>query len=157
MSIPKYIEVRSVDNRGRGLFTTIKILKDENMIWFTGVVKGDEESNVESLQIDDDKFLESQDSDNFLNHSCEPNCRIDWNTMWLTALRDIKMGEELTYDYHTSDWDNFSLKRKDPAWFKCSCGAPQCVGKMYGFKYLSLEERISRLEDAAPYIKKKLT
>lgn len=45
----------------------------------------------------------------FVNHSCQPNCEMQkWSVnglfrMALFALRDIKAGEELTYDY------NFSL------------------------------------------------
>lgn len=42
----------------------------------------------------------------FVNHSCEPNCEIQkWSVdglfrMALFAQRDIKAGEELTYDYN---------------------------------------------------------
>jgi [histone H3]-lysine4 N-trimethyltransferase ASH1L len=45
----------------------------------------------------------------FVNHSCQPNCEMQkWCVnglfrMALFALRDIRPGEELTYDY------NFSL------------------------------------------------
>jgi SET domain-containing protein len=37
----------------------------------------------------------------FINHSCAPNCRFEVvdKTIWIRARRDIKRGEELTYDY----------------------------------------------------------
>jgi SET domain-containing protein len=37
----------------------------------------------------------------FINHSCTPNCRFEvaGKTIWIRALRAIKRGEELTYDY----------------------------------------------------------
>ena len=37
----------------------------------------------------------------FINHSCTPNCRFEVvdKTIWIRARRDIKPGEELTYDY----------------------------------------------------------
>ncbi|NOT27235.1 MAG: SET domain-containing protein-lysine N-methyltransferase [Acidobacteria bacterium] len=39
----------------------------------------------------------------FINHGCRPNCysQIDGHTIWIRAGRNIKAGEELTYDYHT--------------------------------------------------------
>ena len=39
----------------------------------------------------------------FINHSCKPNCWIDVvdKTIWVRAARNIRKGEELTYDYNT--------------------------------------------------------
>lgn len=39
----------------------------------------------------------------FINHSCKGNCytQILGNTIWIRASRNIKAGEELTYDYQT--------------------------------------------------------
>jgi len=39
----------------------------------------------------------------YVNHSCRPNCYSDivGDRIWIRALRDIKPGEELTYDYCT--------------------------------------------------------
>ena len=39
----------------------------------------------------------------YINHACHPNCYIDivGHTIWILASRNIKMGEELTYDYNT--------------------------------------------------------
>lgn len=39
----------------------------------------------------------------FINHSCKPNCWIDvvGRTIWVRAARNIRKGEELTYDYNT--------------------------------------------------------
>ena len=58
----------------------------------------------------------------WINHSCEPNCEtciID-NHIWIIALRDIKKGEELSYDYGYS-LDDFE---EHP----CKCGCKSCVG-----------------------------
>ena len=72
----------------------------------------------------------------FLNHSCDFNCEFDWLTasdwngdpesveeescggLYLSAVRNISPGEELTIDYN---W---------PAEFaiKCQCGAENCRG-----------------------------
>ena len=39
----------------------------------------------------------------FINHACKPNCytQIIDHTIWICAARNIKSGEELTYNYHT--------------------------------------------------------
>ena len=39
----------------------------------------------------------------FINHSCTPNCyfQVDDQTIWIRAGRNIRSGEELTYDYRT--------------------------------------------------------
>ena len=37
----------------------------------------------------------------FINHSCSPNCYFEVvdKTIWIKAARNIRRGEELTYDY----------------------------------------------------------
>jgi SET domain-containing protein len=39
----------------------------------------------------------------FINHSCTPNCYFEIvdKTIWIRAARNIRRGEELTYDYRT--------------------------------------------------------
>ena len=41
----------------------------------------------------------------FINHACRPNCysRVVNGTIWICAGRNIKAGEELTYDYNTDE------------------------------------------------------
>ncbi|KAF5285438.1 hypothetical protein FQA39_LY16692 [Lamprigera yunnana] len=67
----------------------------------------------------------------FVNHSCEPNCEMQkWSVngqfrMALFALRDIKDGEEITYDY------NFSLFNPAEGQ-ECKCGSANCRGVIGG-------------------------
>lgn len=56
----------------------------------------------------------------FLNHSCNPNIGIKGQIVFV-AMRDIKPGEELTYDYATVDSDETILMN-----FQCNCGSPNC-------------------------------
>ena len=39
----------------------------------------------------------------YINHACRPNCHTEiiGHHIWVVASRDIREGEELTYDYHT--------------------------------------------------------
>ena len=62
----------------------------------------------------------------WFNHSCDPNSEVlsRWdhaaNTMraWWVALRDIAVGEEITYDYA------FAAEVAEP----CACGTARCRG-----------------------------
>ena len=58
-----------------------------------------------------------------INHSCNPNCEVEGKglKLWITAIKDIKKGEELSYDYgfrYDSDYKQFP----------CKCGSLKCVG-----------------------------
>ena len=59
-----------------------------------------------------------------LNHSCVPNCETeldeDEGRVWIDALRDIKAGEELAFNY-CYDLTDF---QDHP----CRCGTKECVG-----------------------------
>ena len=58
-----------------------------------------------------------------INHSCYPNCEVAGTGLkvWVYAIKDIKKGEELSYDYGFS----FDKDYKD---FPCKCGSKNCVG-----------------------------
>ena len=53
----------------------------------------------------------------FINHSCTPNCYtiVKDQTIWIVAARNIRKGEELTYDYSTDG----------PGHIRCRC-SPGC-------------------------------
>ena len=65
----------------------------------------------------------------FINHSCAPNCeaRMADERIWISALRDIRAGEELTFNYGY-DLEDYE---KHP----CGCGATTCVGYMVAEEY----------------------
>jgi uncharacterized protein len=62
----------------------------------------------------------------FINHSCQANCETEEidGRVWITALRNIAAGEEITYDYCLYDGGD-----DDEA--TCNCGAKKCRGTMY--------------------------
>ncbi|KAL8171950.1 hypothetical protein V2J09_023754 [Rumex salicifolius] len=67
----------------------------------------------------------------FINHSCDPNCRTEkWMVngeicIGIFAVRNIKKGEELTFDYNYVRVFGAAAK-------KCYCGAAQCRGYIGG-------------------------
>lgn len=48
----------------------------------------------------------------FINHSCTPNCytQIVGDTIWIRASRNIRKGEEITYDYMTDGVGHIACK-----------------------------------------------
>ena len=58
-----------------------------------------------------------------INHSCNPNCEVEGEglKLWISSLREIKKGEELTYDYGFGYDDDYKQ-------FPCKCGSMNCVG-----------------------------
>jgi SET domain-containing protein len=82
----------------------------------------------------------------FINHSCAANCEtseVD-GRVWITALRKIAAGEELTYDYCLYDGGD------DPA--LCNCGAANCRGTMYSPEEIKRRQAAAKraLKKAAP-------
>jgi hypothetical protein len=72
--------------------------------------------------------------DFFINHSCNANVWFHGSENKFLARRDIKMGEEITYDYGTTECN--------PKWgMDCLCGLPSCRGRISGDDWKNLEFR----------------
>src|SRR5882724_503536 len=73
-----------------------------------------------------------------LNHSCAPNCdaELEAGRIWIVARRDIRAGEELTFNY------GFDLVdyREHP----CRCGAPNCAGYIVAEEFFEHVRRNQR-------------
>lgn len=82
----------------------------------------------------------------YLNHSCDPNLQIDLDASCFTALRGIESGEELTFNYLTTEWEMASP-------FRCLCRTASCHEMIQGFKFLSPEEQEQLLDSVAPHIR----
>ena len=84
-----------------------------------------EQSNQFIFALDNDHDLDGNVAWNparFINHSCRPNCDalLQDGHVWLIANRDIRAGEEITFNY------GFDLE--DYRQYPCHCGSPDCVG-----------------------------
>ena len=77
------------------------------------------------LQIEDGLFLFAPgpaEHAEYVNHSCSPNAGFA-GQISLVALRNIRPGEEVCFDYAMSE-------SSDYAEFDCRCGAPDCRGRV---------------------------
>lgn len=68
----------------------------------------------------------------YINHSCDPNVFFNTTTMQLLALKPLKVDEELTFFYPSTEWEMTQS-------FKCYCGSNVCIGNIKGAAYLSRE------------------
>lgn len=87
--------------------------------------------------IDDDVVVDAAVDGNearFLNHSCAPNCDavIEDGRIWIDAIHDIEVGEELVYDYAYILPERHTPAAKKR--FPCFCGAITCRGTILAKK-----------------------
>jgi SET domain-containing protein len=135
-------EVKNSEIHGRGVYATRAIKKDEKIIEYVGELIDKSESErrahiqaeraekhgdaaVYIFTVDDDYDLDGSlpwNTARLINHSCEPNCEawIDGKRIFIHALRDIRKGEELSFDYgfDVDTWEDHP----------CRCGKKSCVG-----------------------------
>jgi SET domain-containing protein len=128
------IKKSNIDNKG--LYAAKDIKAGTKIIYYKGkiITKKETEKNP---KYDNDKAIYlfnlnsryDMDGDfkyndaRLINHTCNPNCEVAGKglKLWIFALRDIKKGEELSYDYGFGFDENY----KD---FVCRCGASNCCG-----------------------------
>ena len=67
-------------------------------------------------------IIPNDDSGKYINHSCFPNLMVNERRQFV-ALMDIKKGEEITFDYNSTE-DELAEQ------FYCNCGHENCRGKI---------------------------
>jgi uncharacterized protein len=150
--MPSKIAQRLSKIHGNGVFATAPIKKGEEVVEYKGRIVthaqadrqhwGDVTSGHTFLFTLNEKYIIDANVDGnvarWLNHSCSPNCiafvhgdpkgDLKKDRVIIEALRDIKPGEELTYNY-----DITLEQRHTPALKKlwaCHCGSKNCTGTM---------------------------
>jgi uncharacterized protein len=81
-----------------------------------------------AVQVEEDLYLVTPllgtGAADLINHSCDPSALLQGSHA-LVARRDLAVGEEVTYDYATSD-------ANPHLGFVCRCGAIGCRGRVSG-------------------------
>tara|TARA_A100001015_G_scaffold318820_1_gene439827 strand:+ start:2152 stop:2604 length:453 start_codon:yes stop_codon:yes gene_type:complete len=128
------IKKSNIDNRG--LYANRNIKDGTKIIEYKGKIVTKKKVEEDS-KFDNDKAIylfnlnKRYDLDGdfkfntarLINHSCNPNCEVAGVGLkvWVYAIRNIKKGEELSYDYGFGYDESY----KD---FPCRCGSKNCVG-----------------------------
>jgi len=156
--ISSKLEGRLIPSKGgRGLFARERLRAGETLlVWGGDVITGEmlsrmsEERHRLSVQIEEDLYLvtPSEGPADWVNHSCDPNAGLVGQIV-LVALRDIKPGEEIGFDYATSDGSPYDE-------FECGCGSRLCRHHVSGddWKLPELQKRYQG--HFSPYIQRRI-
>ncbi|MBX3651324.1 MAG: SET domain-containing protein-lysine N-methyltransferase [Burkholderiales bacterium] len=147
-ALPK-VAVRNSPIHGRGVFAVGAIAKGERIIEYTGERISHAEadrrygelhegsSHTMLFAATDEIVIDATKRGGparWINHSCRPNCEADetGGRVFISSIRAIRAGEELSYDYNLvlEERHTPKLKREHP----CHCGARNCRGTLLGRK-----------------------
>jgi SET domain-containing protein len=144
-SRPDLMRLRRSRVHGRGAFAVKQIRKGTRIVEYLGdrishkqadlryEDKSDRDNHTFLFIVDRGVVIDGGFNGNdarFINHSCDPNCEsvIDDRRVFIEAIRAIKPGDELNYDYQ------IGRDKTDPPdvdeIFACRCGAKNCRGSM---------------------------
>ncbi len=143
------IQTRQSGVHGRGVFAVQDIAEGETIIEYVGEIITWPEAqarhphdpkdpnhtfyfSLENGNVIDALF--GGNSSRWINHSCDGNCDADEENgrVFIKALRNIKAGEELNYDYGLIIDEPYTKKLK--AEYPCWCGAKTCRGTLLARK-----------------------
>lgn len=162
------LKVKKTVKYDLGTFAQEDIKKGDLLLVLSGyVMKLSEEEKLpgtlsdNGIQVTEDFSLcvskkEELGGINFFNHSCDPNVGIK-GQIFLVAMKDIKKGEEATFDYAMT---LSRSKNAKPYRLKCLCGKKNCRGvitdddwkdkklqkKYKGYFQYYLQEKIDKLK-----------
>lgn len=151
MGTPRLV-VRSSPIHGRGVYANRALAAGERLIEYRGqriasarAARGDaartRSGHTCTFVLNDEWLIDGSvggNSSRWINHGCMPNCEavihvdIDGDAkrdrVWIHALRRIRRGEELTFDYGIVLAVPHDARMRK-LW-ACHCGAAQCRGTM---------------------------
>ena len=144
-SASRRIQTRLSGVHGKGVFAVQDIAEGEKIIEYVGEVITWKEAQRRHphdptdpnhtfyFHVDEKRVIDAKhggNSSRWINHSCAPNCEADEEEgrIFIKALRNIKAGEELNYDYGLIIDERYTAKLKKE--YACRCGAKSCRGTM---------------------------
>lgn len=139
--------VRHSPIHGTGVFAARDIPFEEEVVYYEGKLISHDEADADEeddghtflFTLNERWVIEGAVDGNearWINHSCDPNCEAllvedddgdkAKDRIVIQALRNIRAGEELTYDYNIFTEEPFTDELKQ-LW-RCRCGSPSCRG-----------------------------
>lgn len=139
------IQVRRSGVHGKGVFAAAPIARGEQIIEYTGEVIGwpealrrhphdpEQPNHTFYFSLEGGSVIDAKhggNSSRWINHACRPNCQADEvdGRVFIRALRALKPGDELFYDYGLVIDERLTPKLKQQ--YACHCKAPTCRGTM---------------------------
>ncbi len=143
------LTIRHTSLKGQGVFVSRNFKKGCLIVRGRVVKKVDSRTNY-SFQVGPNQHVDLDVPARLINHSCDPNLGIKNNEFGgydFFALKKIKAGEELTWDYCMSEYVSIAIKDR------CSCGSESCRIKISGYRGLPIEIRKKYNGFIADYLK----
>mmetsp|Transcript_17061 Transcript_17061/g.39195 ORF Transcript_17061/g.39195 Transcript_17061/m.39195 type:complete len:211 (-) Transcript_17061:2342-2974(-) len=123
----------SISGKGLGVFAS-KAFAVGDLVLSSKQIEEATKRDSHTVQIDQERHIIMDMPSILVNHSCDPNMGVKDNkkdgnesSYEFLAIRPIEQGEELTWDYETTEWEL-------SASFACKCGVDRCRGILSGFK-----------------------
>ena len=149
------IQTRRSGVHGKGVFALADLAEGETIIEYVGEVISWREAlrrhphdptdpnHTFYVHIDDKHVIDGKaggNSSRWINHACKPNCEADEDggRVFIKALKNIKSGEELFYDYGLIIDARYTKKLL--AEYPCWCGAKKCRGTLLAPKEKSKDK-----------------
>jgi hypothetical protein len=151
------IVVRNSRIHGRGIYAARKLRQGERIVEYRGERISWKEADRRPPSDPDDPnhtfFFSLSDGKTvidagvegniarWVNHSCAPNCETEETEdgrVFIQAMRDIRRGEELNYDYGLIIDERITATLKKQ--YECRCGAVDCRGTMLALKRRTRKE-----------------
>jgi SET domain-containing protein len=143
------IQTRRSGVHGKGVFAVQDVAKGQVLIEYVGELITWKEAlrrhphdpidpnHTFYFHLDEKRVIDAKyggNSSRWINHSCAPNCEADEQDgrIFIKALRKIRSGEELFYDYSLDIEGKVTKQMKKD--YECLCGAKKCRGTMLATK-----------------------
>ena len=149
VEIVEALVITKETSKGTGVFANCHFAKGEIVV-IGRALKVVPSRTIYSLQMDFDVHIDIDAPAKLINHSCSPNTGVRNNQLGgydFVALTNIASGEEITFDYETTEYMSIAVP-------KCLCSSANCRGRTRGFYFLTLEQREKYGEYIANYLKK---
>lgn len=163
------LQVRRSGVHGKGVYALQDLAEGETLIEYVGKVitwkealrlhphDPENPNHTFYFHIDDKHVIDGKQGGNsarWINHSCDPNCEADDEDgrIFVKALRNIKAGEEIFYDYGLVIDAKYTPKLL--AEYPCWCGAKDCRGTLLAPKEKPAEKASKKSVAGKPAGKK---
>ena len=136
------MQVRKSGVHGKGVFALKPIVRGERILEYTGQTISwpealrrhphdpSDPNHTFYFSLDDGSHVIDAkvggNASRWINHACEPNCKAEETEgrVFIRALRALKPGEELFYDYGMVIDERYTPKLKKE--YACRCGSQKC-------------------------------
>ena len=145
-SAGRRIQVRKSGVHGKGVFALQPIKRGERIIEYVGEIinwpealrrhphNPAEPNHTFYFHVDEQRVIDANVGGNasrWINHACRPNCKADQGDdgrVHIRALKHLKTGDELFYDYGLVIEERYTPRLKKE--YECCCGHFSCRGTM---------------------------